>query len=116
MNLFALGSFILRSGEPAEWRINCEALTAQDYEALALIGSRMLPSFGAVESVPRGGIPFAEALRRHSTEGPLLIAEDVATTGGSMEAIRAGRAALGISIFARGRLPTRIRSIWRMGP
>jgi len=61
--------------------------------------------FGAVEGVPSGGLRFAEALRQYQSAGPLLIADDVLTTGASMELHRAGRDALGVVIFARGPCP-----------
>lgn len=60
---------------------------------------------GAVEGVPRGGLRLAEACRELATSGPLLIADDVCTTGASMEEHRRGRSAVGLVIFTRGPTP-----------
>lgn len=105
MGLFALGDFKLASGARSGWKIEADALTPDDWDALARIAVDVLPSFGSVEGVPRGGLAFAAALRAYATTGPLLIAEDVCSTGGSMERFRADRDAIGVCAFARGRWP-----------
>ncbi len=102
INLFQSGNFILASGKKAQWKIECDALTDKDWETLALIAAEILEPFGAVEGVPTGGVKFAKALEKYKTEGGLLIAEDVITTGGSMERFRSNRDAKGIVVFARG--------------
>ena len=106
---------MLSSGLHSSWKIECDALTPHDWYTLALIACELLPPFGAVEGVPRGGIAFAEALRRHVTAGPLLICDDVLTTGASMERLRAGRDAIGVVAFARGPCPDWVMLIWRLG-
>jgi orotate phosphoribosyltransferase len=103
--LFQSGLFTLASGATSRWKIECDAISPLEWKTLALMASEILPPFGAVEGVPRGGIPFAEALAAYVTEGPLLIAEDVVTTGGSMERYRNGRDAIGVSVFSRGQHP-----------
>ena len=109
--LFKLGRFTSHSGLPLDWKVEADALGAGDWEALALMASRILPPFGQVEGVPTGGLPFAESLRRHATEGPLLIADDVCTSGRSMEVARAGREAIGVVAFARGPVPPWVRAV-----
>lgn len=121
-SLFRQGDYTLRSGEMSHWKIECDALSADDWAGLAAMAVALLPPFGVVEGVPRGGVPFANALRAYSkacsvsyqhpphdwclgTPLPLLIAEDVCTTGGSMERFRAGREAIGVCAFARGTPP-----------
>jgi orotate phosphoribosyltransferase len=109
MNLFRSGEFTLASGAKSGRKIDCDALTDADWETLAAWAAEVLPPFGVVEGVPTGGLKFASALADHATldaaTGPLLIADDVLTTGGSMERQRAGRLAIGVVLFARGRLP-----------
>ncbi len=78
------------------------------------MASEILPDFGDVEGVPRGGINFAHALRKYATTGPLLIAEDVVTTGGSMERFRNGRDATGVAIFSRGSHPDWVKPLFVM--
>ena len=112
MNLFQLGDFTLRSGAESKWKIECDAFTDNDWEALAVMAAEILPPFTEVLGVPRGGLPFAAALQKHIRDAPrtLLIAEDVCTTGGSMERFRAsitpnfvvpGMWVLGVCVFAR---------------
>jgi hypothetical protein len=129
--LFQRGSFVLRSGLVAPWKIECDALTPADWAALALMASEVLPPFGVAEGVPRGGLPFADAMREHSRACsvgfphpphdwcrgaplPLLICEDVVTTGGSMERHRAGRDAIGVCVFARGPVPPWVTPLFQM--
>ncbi len=83
------------------WKIECDALTDADWDCLAYMVSERM-AFSAVEGVPTGGLRFARALEKHAGKGgPLLIADDVLTTGGSMEEHRAGREAQGVVAFSR---------------
>jgi hypothetical protein len=102
-SLFALGTFKLPSGHTTHFKIECDILVPSDWKALARLAVELLPPFGAVEGVPRGGIAFAEALEDYVTAGAshLLIADDVWVSGKSMEAHRAGRDALGVVAFSR---------------
>lgn len=109
--LFQRGRFELHSGEVSFFKIDCDALSDEDINTLAMMLAQRLPPFGTVEGVPTGGKRIADALRVYARPGPqrrgsfgakeLLIVDDVWTTGGSMEAYRAGRDALGAVIFAR---------------
>lgn len=101
MNLFNLGHFTLHSGSPSRFKIDADALTDEDLEALAYLASERVGPFGAVEGVPTGGERFAREMRRYVTGGPLLIVDDVLSTGASMEEHRGHRHALGLVIFAR---------------
>jgi hypothetical protein len=103
LGLFTLGFFTLHSGEHSPYKIDCDFLTDNDIETLAYMLKRRLPVFGSVEGVPTGGLRLAEALRKYQRPvgAPLLIVDDVYTTGGSMEAHRGGREAIGAVIFAR---------------
>jgi len=105
MNLFNIGRvFMLHSGQRSKYKIDCDALTSEDWSALAnIVAARF--GFSAVEGVPKGGLAFAGALRpleRATPVGyPLLIVDDVLTTGRSMEEQRNGRTAIGIVLFSR---------------
>lgn len=87
-DLFQYGSFTGHSGISLPWKLDCDALTDGDLEALAEI-VRQKFIFSDVHGVPRGGIRFAEALRPHCKPGyPTLIVDDVMTTGKSMIEMR----------------------------
>lgn len=88
MSLFASGSFVLASGGTSSFKIECDSLTGEDWRSLAAMAVERLPGFKRVEGVPRGGLPFAAALGDYvDPDGELdvLIADDVWTTGGSVE-------------------------------
>ena len=103
--LFKCGKFTSHSGLQLNWKIECDALSDDDWQGLACIASEILPPFGNVEGVPRGGLKFADALRQYITTGPLLICDDVCTTGNSMETFRNNRNAIGVVAFSRGISP-----------
>jgi orotate phosphoribosyltransferase len=116
MTLFQTGDFTLSSGAKSNWKIECDALTPDDWAGLAAIASARVPPFGYVTGVPRGGLLFAAAMEKYRTEGlgTWLICEDVVTTGGSMERFKkvlgtepvsAGQEVIGVVAFARGPVP-----------
>ncbi len=115
-SLFQLGDFTLRSGQKSKWKIECDGLTGDDWSALAQMAVEILPPFGGVAGVPRGGWPFAAALALRATPGckTFLVAEDVITTGGSiLRYLEANpppkdqwEHVLGVCVFARGPVST----------
>ena len=117
-SLFQLGSFKAHSGDVLPWKIACNVLWPDDWDCLALMLTEMISPFGMVEGVPNGGTPFANALLPHCNPGhPLLIVDDVLTTGRSMETYRAGLSvpSMGAVVFSRGpEVPTWITPIFRM--
>lgn len=115
MNLFQLGDFRSNSGRLLPWKIECDALSDRDIDALAFMLMEVLPYFSEVEGVPTGGIRLAKALEAYrSTHGGLLIVDDVLTTGSSMERHRNGRDAYGAVLFARGKCPKWVLPLFRM--
>lgn len=101
MNLFQTGNFTFHSGLKNSFKIECDALTYDDWQSLAQIAAKILPPFGSVEGVPEGGLNLAKMLEEYVSQGPLLIVDDVLTTGGSMEVQRNNRKAIGLVVFAR---------------
>lgn len=104
MPLFNIGDFLLHSGKYSHLKIDCDALTNEDILAIAQVVLAIMPPYRCVEGVPNGGLRLAAALEPWSTGSdydPLLICDDVFTTGASMEEHRAGRNAVGVVIFSR---------------
>ena len=113
-SLFRSGVFHLHGGQTSRWKIDCDALTDADLETLALMLSERVSPFGRVEGVLSGGLCLAAAMRKFVTSGPLLIVDDVLTTGTSMEAQRNGREAIGAVLFARGACPAWVRPLFQL--
>jgi len=100
--IFQSGNFVLNSGKISKFKIDCDYFDDLDRVCFAKMCINLVPIFSAVEGVPRGGILLANALNPFkSKDGPLLIVDDVYTTGNSMERHRKNRNAVGIVIFAR---------------
>lgn len=115
--LFQSGEFRLHSGGTSDFKIDCDALTNAEIAVLATQLVRRLPAFGRVVGIPTGSMRLAERLRSHATTGPLLIVDDVLTTGASMKRVRDGHGdlgAVGAVLFARGPCPSWIVPLFVM--
>ena len=118
--LFQLGNFTLHSGARSCWKIDCDALTPEDWAALAAMAVEILPSFHRVTGVRRGGWPFAQALRHYQSgrvEDGHLIVDDVWTTGDSVRKLcpqglsPSKRACV---VFARGPVDEWVTALFQM--
>jgi orotate phosphoribosyltransferase len=119
VNLFNIGSFNLHSGLSSDFKIDCDALTDDDIDAVAIQLVRRLPAFRTVEGIPQGGIRLAEAMYKYAslTSDQILVVDDVFTTGRSMETQRDYRTnVIGAVLFARNETPAWITSLFRMMP
>ncbi len=119
--LFVAGDFTSHSGATLHWKIECDALTLADWEGAARIAVDYLPPFGDVYGIPRGGLLFAAALLKYVTEGPMLVVDDVLTTGASFRDARTELAtwvpvpeSIGVVLFARGPCPDWVRPIFSL--
>lgn len=79
MNLFQLGD--------SSFKIECGALTDEDWITLAWFIVERAAPFSSVFGVPRGGLKLAAALEPYAARGghPRLIVDDVFTTGQTLE-------------------------------
>lgn len=126
--LFQRGQFTLASGKKSSWKIECDALTKEDWEGLAEMAVMTVlkgMTIAAVMGVPRGGVPFSDAVVKYVTQpAPLdsviVLCEDVVTTGGSITRFRDkycldwGLPVVGVCVFARGRCPDWVKPLFRM--
>ena len=101
MSLFQLGKFISHAGNELEWKIECDALTDDDWECLAKMISERT-TFGSVYGIPRGGVKLQLALEKYCDPNNKirLVVDDVYTTGKSMRNVMVGDD-IGFVIFAR---------------
>lgn len=123
MNLFEEKEFIMHSGEKSFFKIECDALTDNDINTLALLIKEKY-KFRRVYGVRTGGLRLEEALRPYcNNTGPLLIVDDVLTTGKSMDEARfrflstdklKPTDVLGVVIFARGKCPPWVHPIFQL--
>lgn len=108
MTIFVNGAFRGHAGLTLPFKIECDALTDDDLDTLARIVARRI-TYGEARGVPSGGIQFATALNRYKhplglSDYPLLICDDVLTTGKSMTEFRNATDVMdvrGVVIFAR---------------
>lgn len=133
--VFARGEFTLNSGAKSKWKLECDALTDEDWECLAYLIWQMVGRFSGVTGVPSGGLKLAKALEQYSCVDPEdemvivgsinplphLIVDDVLTTGNSMHRTKIRHEAgemhpltIGAVVFARGRCPSWITPLFQM--
>lgn len=110
----------LHSGIPSSFKFDCDDLSRYDCIAAAKWLVPIIGSYSMVEAVPSSSPSvrwFAHGFMGHvSSSGPVLIVDDVFTTGGTMEAQRAGRDAMGAVIFSRGECPSWIVPLLELNP
>lgn len=112
--LFELGNFTLHAGGTAAWKIECDALSDDDWKCLARMIAERVPQFSSVRGIPRGGLKLAEYLVPYVTTGPALVVDDVWTTGTSMrEELKPGE--IGFVVFARNKIvESNIKALFTM--
>jgi len=123
MSLLGSGDFRLHSGEPSSFKIDCDFLTDEDWVTAAALIAPVLGQFRSAVGVPRGGLAFAEALGPYAAgSGPILVVDDVWTTGGSLRQARREQEALGWSmtagvvLFTRGPLEPWVTALFQLNP
>lgn len=128
MSLFERGRFTLASGVESFFKIECDALGAEDWDTLAYLTLRAVGPFGTVVGVPGGGLVYAGMLEQYADleSEALLIVDDVWTTGGSFHQFeREHTTSLAIAgepvppikrcvVFNRGVLPMYVTALFSM--
>lgn len=117
MTLFETKKWTMHSGAISFFKIECDVLTDEDIDTIALIISQKF-TFSAVFGVPSGGTRLATALVKYlSPTGCKLIVDDVLTTGRSMEEAKTNLDwpdAVGIVVFSRTQCPGWISALFTM--
>ena len=89
MNLFEWGTFTSHAGKQLDFKIECDAFSPDDWDCLArMVVSRLFKPFSHAEGIPRGGVPFAEAMNKYASgdENDMpMICDDIWTTGTSFK-------------------------------
>jgi len=106
-DLLQFGWFSSSTSILLPWKIDCDALSDNDIEALArLIRGKFV--FGNVIGIPSGGLRLQQALTPYSEPGnATLIVDDVLTTGTPMKVqkTKVHGPVFGVVIFARAPCP-----------
>ena len=89
MKLFQDGDFKSHAGLPLKWKLECDAITDDEWRCLAkmVMDYQERPFYKAV-GIPRGGLKFAEAMNEYASgneEDSIMICDDVSTTGTSFK-------------------------------
>ena len=88
-DLFQKIDFISHAGLPLSWKIECDAISSDEWIALAHIIREFEPrNWRYSIGIPRGGVALGKALDKYSTNNsndPVLIVDDVYTTGKSFK-------------------------------
>ena len=87
MILFQDGDFKSHAGLPLKWKLECDAITDDEWRCLAkmVMDYQERPFYKAV-GIPRGGLKFAEAMNKYASgneEDSIMVCDDVFTTGTS---------------------------------
>lgn len=106
-------SFVMHNGKPSDFKIECDALTDEEIETFAMLIAKRF-QFRDVVPVPRGGYRIRGALKKYCSAGPLLIVDDVLTTGLSMEMERIEPSDIGVVLFARGPCPDWVHPVFSL--
>lgn len=89
MKLFQDGDFKSHAGLPLKWKLECDAITDDEWRCLAkMVMDYQERLFYKAVGIPRGGLKFAEAMNEYASgneEDPIMICDDVFTTGASFK-------------------------------
>ena len=123
MNLFQSVDFKSHAGLDLSWKIEMDALEDEEWVTISQMILELSEPFREAIGVPRGGTRLGKLLNQHGTgkkDNPILIVDDVLTTGGSMEEFKRKRLFrnptkyIGWVVFARGYPPSWCKALFQM--
>ena len=124
-HLFHSVDFKSHSGLDLSWKIEMDALSDPEWFTLSKMILELSPPFKEAVGIPRGGMKLGNLLNSHGTgkrKDPILIVDDVLTTGLSMEEFKQKRHwrnptdYIGWVVFARVKCPDWVTALFQMPP
>ena len=123
MNLFQSVDFVSHSGLELKWKIECDALSDPEWFTISQMIMEISVPFKEAIGIPRGGTKLGNLLNQYGTgkrEDPVLLVDDVLTTGESMKQFKTKRSwrypsdYIGWVVFARTKTPKWVTALFQM--
>ena len=123
MNLFQSVDFISHSGLELKWKIECDALSDPEWFTISQMIMEISVPFKEAIGIPRGGTKLGSLLNQYGTgkrKDPILLVDDVLTTGESMKQFKTKRSwrypsdYIGWVVFARTKTPKWVTALFQM--
>jgi len=123
MNLFQSVDFVSHSGLELKWKIECDALSDPEWFTISQMIMEISVPFKEAIGIPRGGTKLGSLLNQYGTgkrEDPVLLVDDVLTTGESMNEFKRKRQwrnpvkYIGWVVFARNKCPDWVTALFQM--
>ena len=122
VDLFQKTNFTSHSGIRMTWKIECDSISLMEWECIAhMIKETEQQPWRKAIGIPRGGVPLGLCLDKFSTgveTDPILIADDVYTTGKSFNDFvnenHPNDATIQWCVFARQPTRGRVKALFTM--
>ena len=121
--LFHSVDFKSHSGLELKWKIECDALSDPEWFTISQMIMEISVPFKEAIGIPRGGTKLGNLLNQYGTrkkEDPILLVDDVLTTGESMKEFKTKRTwrnpadYIGWVVFARTKTPKWVTALFQM--
>ena len=121
--LFHSVDFKSHSGLKLKWKIECDALSDPEWFTISQMIMEISVPFKEAIGIPRGGTKLGNLLNQYGTgkrEDPVLLVDDVLTTGESMKQFKTKRSwrypsdYIGWVVFARTKTPKWVTALFQM--
>jgi len=122
-HLFKSVDFKSHSGLELKWKIECDALSDPEWFTISQMIMEITSPFKEAIGIPRGGTKLGNLLNQYGTgkkEDPILLVDDVLTTGESMKEFKTKRTwrnpadYIGWVVFARTNTPDWVTALFQM--
>ena len=121
--LFQSVDFKSHSGLELKWKIECDAISDPEWFTISQMIMEISVPFKEAIGIPRGGTKLGNLLNQYGTgkrEDPVLLVDDVLTTGESMKQFKTKRSwrypsdYIGWVVFARNKCPDWVTALFQM--